>query len=157
MDPDPESLKTYGSYKSRSGSATLVSAATAAVLMLERLLQFLVVIMDIFVAIDDVLMLKLLIKFIVDIFVGIASVTKFQFWLFLLLFRCCVQLLLFCKTSSLSYFCCRFCSFDDKYCKLVGFGLPCAPVRCGHPSFWTHCDAQRGATRPPPIAASLLP
>jgi hypothetical protein len=33
--------------------------------------------------------------------------------------------------------------------KLVGFGLAYAPVRCAHPSFWTHCDAQRGATRPP--------
>jgi hypothetical protein len=22
--------------------------------------------------------------------------------------------------------------------KLVGFGRACAPVRCAHPSFWTH-------------------
>jgi hypothetical protein len=40
---------------------------------------------------------------------------------------------------------------------LVGFGRACAPVRCAHPSFWAHCQAQEGAARPPPIAASLLP
>jgi hypothetical protein len=33
--------------------------------------------------------------------------------------------------------------------QLVGFGLACAPVRCAHPSFWTHYHAQRGAARPP--------
>ncbi len=42
------------------------------------------------------------------------------------------------------------------YTVLVGFGLACAPVRCGHPSFWTHCHGKGGAARPPPIAASLL-
>jgi hypothetical protein len=31
----------------------------------------------------------------------------------------------------------------------VGFGPACAPVRCAHPSFWSHCHAQRGAARPP--------
>jgi len=39
----------------------------------------------------------------------------------------------------------------------VGFGRACAPVRCAHPSFWAHCHAQRGAARPPSIAASPLP
>ncbi len=44
-----------------------------------------------------------------------------------------------------------------KYITLVGFGRACAPVRCAHPSFWTHCHPKRGAARPsPPIAASLL-
>ena len=38
---------------------------------------------------------------------------------------------------------------------LVGFGRACAPVRCAHPSFLTHCHLKRGAARPsPPIAAS---
>jgi hypothetical protein len=37
----------------------------------------------------------------------------------------------------------------------VGFGRACAPVRCAHPSFLTHCHLKRGAARPsPPIAAS---
>jgi hypothetical protein len=38
---------------------------------------------------------------------------------------------------------------------LVGFGLACAPVRCAHPSFWTHCNAQWGAARPPPAHRSF--
>jgi hypothetical protein len=38
----------------------------------------------------------------------------------------------------------------------VGYGRACAPVRCAHPSFWAVKYAQRGAARPPPIAASLL-
>ena len=37
----------------------------------------------------------------------------------------------------------------------MGFGLACAPVRCEHPSFWTHCHAQRGAARPPPVYRSF--
>ena len=37
----------------------------------------------------------------------------------------------------------------------MGFGRACAPVRCAHPSFWALCHDQRGAARPPPIAASL--
>jgi hypothetical protein len=37
----------------------------------------------------------------------------------------------------------------------VGFGRACAPVRCAHPSFWTHCHAQRGALRPPPAHRSF--
>jgi hypothetical protein len=32
---------------------------------------------------------------------------------------------------------------------LVSFGRACAPVRCAHPSFWSHYHAQRGAARPP--------
>jgi hypothetical protein len=48
-------------------------------------------------------------------------------------------------------------SFSVIIIQLVCFGLACAPVRCAHPSFWTTCHVQRGATRlPPPIAASLL-
>jgi hypothetical protein len=43
------------------------------------------------------------------------------------------------------------------YYVLVGFDRACAPVRCAHPSFWLHCHAQRGAARPPPIAATLFP
>ncbi len=38
----------------------------------------------------------------------------------------------------------------------MGFGRACAPVRCAHPSFWSHDNAQQGAARSPPIAASLL-
>ena len=39
----------------------------------------------------------------------------------------------------------------------MGFGRACAPVRCAHPSFLTHCHLKRGAAHPsPPIAASLL-
>ncbi len=46
---------------------------------------------------------------------------------------------------------------NHKPTKLVGFGRACAPVRCAHPSFFTHCHLKRGAARPsPPIAASLL-
>ncbi len=30
----------------------------------------------------------------------------------------------------------------------MGFGRACAPVRCAHPSFWAHCHAHRGASRP---------
>jgi hypothetical protein len=30
-------------------------------------------------------------------------------------------------------------------------------VRCAHPTFWAHKHAKRGAARPPPIPASLLP
>ncbi len=31
----------------------------------------------------------------------------------------------------------------------MGFGSACAPVRCAHPSFWAHYQAQQGAARPP--------
>ncbi len=42
------------------------------------------------------------------------------------------------------------------YQTLVGFGRACAPVRCAHPFCLAHLHVQRGAARPPPIAASLL-
>jgi hypothetical protein len=32
---------------------------------------------------------------------------------------------------------------------LVGFGRACAPVRCAHPSFGTHCLAKRALRAPP--------
>ncbi len=45
-------------------------------------------------------------------------------------------------------------------CKLVVFGRACAPVCCAHPSFWSHCHAQRDAACPPAyrsIAAFIYP
>ncbi len=33
--------------------------------------------------------------------------------------------------------------------QLVDFGRACAPVRCAHPSFWTHCHPKGGAASPP--------
>jgi hypothetical protein len=51
---------------------------------------------------------------------------------------------------------CRTCTRSTLHILLVGFGRACAPVRCAHPSFWALKHAQRGAARPPPIAASLL-
>jgi hypothetical protein len=51
---------------------------------------------------------------------------------------------------------CELSLWKNHMCILVGFGLACAPVRCAHSSFWTHCHGKRGAARPPPIAASLL-
>ncbi len=39
---------------------------------------------------------------------------------------------------------------------LVGFGRPCAPVRCAHPSFWTHCHPKGGAARPSPPSQLFL-
>ncbi len=41
------------------------------------------------------------------------------------------------------------CSSPGKYNILVGFGRACAPVRCAHLSFWSHCHYQRGSARPP--------
>jgi hypothetical protein len=43
---------------------------------------------------------------------------------------------------------------------LVGFGRACAPVRCAHPSFGTHCHAKQALRAPPAhrsFAASYLP
>ena len=37
----------------------------------------------------------------------------------------------------------------DYYFLLVGFGRACAPVRCAHPSFGTHCHAKRALRAPP--------
>jgi hypothetical protein len=41
------------------------------------------------------------------------------------------------------------------YYKLVGFGRACAPVRCAHQSFPTHCHAKRGRCAPRPRPSQL--
>ncbi len=49
-----------------------------------------------------------------------------------------------------------FLPWQTLYIILVGFSRACAPVRCAHPPFWPLKHSQRGAARPPPIAAPLL-
>jgi hypothetical protein len=50
-----------------------------------------------------------------------------------------------------------FCASLCRYSELVGFGRACAPLHYGHPSFWVHCHAQRGAARPPAQCSFTAP
>ncbi len=69
------------------------------------------------------------------------------------------DVLLYFRKRNFLQSCCLlpYCLILVSIVLLVGFGRACAPVRCAHPSFLTHCHSYRGAVRPsPPIKASLL-